>query len=185
MSSGSSATNKQYVYYGLSGYGKLVNSTSTKGIGLFFLTKYPTNTYGLRHFKFHTCIDFFKLYLKNHVYKNRYIKYTAHIEKEKVNVSIDLRKVKLDQHHFTCPNKNNATIRDVKVTIPVRFRPLGFTSYWQQIVINIGDLLINDCYLTIKNTVTEKILSLDKNFPETGYVYMYNNLAGTWFCEYK
>ena len=185
VSSGSSATNKQYVYYGLSGYGKLVNSTSTKGIGLFFLTKYPTNNYGLRHFKFHTCIDFFKLYLKNHVNKNRYIKYTAHIEKENVNVSIDLRQVKLGQHNFTCPNKNNATIRDVKVTIPVRFRPLGFTSYWQQIVINVGDLLINDCYLTIKNKVTEKILSLDKNFPETGYVYMYNNLAGTWFCEYK
>ena len=102
-----------------------------------------------------------------------------------MNVSIDLRQVKLGQNNFTCPNKNNATIRDVKVTIPIRFRPLGFTSYWQQIVINVGDLLINNCYLTRKKTVTEKILSLDKNFPETGYVYMYNNIAGTWFCEYK
>nr|DAQ90217.1 MAG TPA: hypothetical protein [Caudoviricetes sp.] len=185
----SSSKKKQQVYYGLNAYGKVIHLNSTK-MAAFLLTKYSNNNYDLRKFTTRYNLTAFyeniRLYLKQGINKSKLISFNRKAGNTSVHISFEIKKVNIDYYHFSFPNKDGATIKDVTVTIPVRITPYNSSKhYWCNVKLNVGDMFINDCYNTYKNSVSSSIQELDNNFPKSGYVDVSQDSSNKWNYVYK
>ena len=184
----SSSKKKLNVYYGLNAYGRVIHSTSNR-IAAFLLTKYSNNNYDLRKFttryNLTAFYDYFRLYLKQGVKMSKIISFNSKAGNTSVHISFEIKKVKIDYYSFSFPNKDGATIKDVTVAIPVRITPYKGKHYWCNVKLNVGDMFINDCYDTYKNSVASSITGIDNNFPQSAYVDVSQNSSGKWIYAYK
>lgn len=185
----SSSKKKLDVYYGLNAYGRVIHSTSNR-IAAFLLTKYSNNNYDLRKFttryNLTAFYDYFRLYLKQGVKMSKIISFNSKAGNTSVHISFEIKKVKIDYYSFSFPNKDGATIKDVTVAIPVRITPYkGNKHYWCNVKLNVGDMFINDCYDTYKNSVASSITGIGNNFPQSAYVDVSQNSSGKWIYAYK
>lgn len=184
----SSSKKKLDVYYGLNAYGRVIHSTSNR-IAAFLLTKYSNNNYDLRKFTTRYNLtefyDYFRLYLKQGVKMSKIISFNSKAGNTSVHISFEIKKVKIDYFSFSFPNKDGATIKDVTVAIPVRITPYKGNHYWCNVKLNVGDMFINDCYNTYKNSVASSITGIGNNFPQSAYVDVSQNSSGKWIYAYK
>lgn len=184
----SSSKKKLDVYYGLNSYGRVIHSTSNR-IAAFLLTKYSNNNYDLRKFttryNLTAFYDYFRLYLKQGVKMSKIISFNSKAGNTSVHISFEIKKVKIDYYSFSFPNKDGATIKDVTVAIPVRITPYKGKHYWCNVKLNVGDMFINDCYDTYKNSVASSITGIGNNFPQSAYVDVSQNSSGKWIYAYK
>lgn len=184
----SSSKKKLDVYYGLNAYGRVIHSTSNR-IAAFLLTKYSNNNYDLRKFttryNLTAFYDYFRLYLKQGVKMSKIISFNSKAGNKSVHISFEIKKVKIDYYSFSFPNKDGATIKDVTVAIPVRITPYKGKHYWCNVKLNVGDMFINDCYDTYKNSVASSITGIGNNFPQSAYVDVSQNSSGKWIYTYK
>lgn len=184
----SSSKKKLDVYYGLNAYGRVIHSTSNR-IAAFLLTKYSNNNYDLRKFttryNLTAFYDYFRLYLKQGVKMSKIISFNSKAGNTSVHISFEIKKVKIDYYSFSFPNKDGATIKDVTVAIPVRITPYKGKHYWCNVKLNVGDMFINDCYDTYKNSVASSITGIGNNFPQSAYVDVSQNSSGKWIYAYK
>lgn len=184
----SSSKKKLDVYYGLNAYGRVIHSTSNR-IAAFLLTKYSNNNYDLRKFttryNLTAFYDYFRLYLKQGVKMSKIISFNSKAGNTSVHISFEIKKVKIDYYSFSFPNKDGATIKDVTVAIPVRITPYKGKHYWCNVKLNVGDMFINDCYDTYKNSVTSSITGIGNNFQQSAYVDVSQNSSGKWIYAYK
>lgn len=185
----SSSKKKLDVYYGLNAYGRVIHLTSNR-IAAFLLTKYSNNNYDLRKFttryNLTAFYDYFRLYLKQGVKMSKIISFNSKAGNTSVHISFEIKKVKIDYYSFSFPNKDGATIKDVTVAIPVRITPYkGNKHYWCNVKLNVGDMFINDCYNTYKNSVASSITGIGNNFPQSAYVDVSQNSSGKWIYAYK
>ena len=185
----SSSKKKQEVYYGLNTKGNVIGVNSPSKVYAFLLTKYSNNNYDLRKFTTrYNLTEFYdemRLYLKQGVNKNKIISFTRKAGNTSVHISFEIKKVKIDYHSFSFPNKDGATIKDVTVAIPVRITPYQGIHYWCNVKLNVGDMFINDCYNTYKNSVASSITGIGNNFPQSAYVDVSQNSSGKWIYAYK
>ena len=176
------------MYYGLNAYGRVIHSTSNR-IAAFLLTKYSNNNYDLRKFttryNLTAFYDYFRLYLKQGVKMSKIISFNSKAGNTSVHISFEIKKVKIDYYSFSFPNKDGATIKDVTVAIPVRITPYKGKHYWCNVKLNVGDMFINDCYDTYKNSVASSITGIGNNFPQSAYVDASQNSSGKWIYAYK
>lgn len=184
----SSSKKKLNVYYGLNAYGRVIHLTSNR-IAAFLLTKYSNNNYDLRKFttryNLTAFYDYFRLYLKQGVKMSKIISFNSKAGNTSVHISFEIKKVKIDYYSFSFPNKDGATIKDVTVAIPVRITPYKGKHYWCNVKLNVGDMFINDCYDTYKNSVASSITGIGNNFPQSAYVDVSQNSSGKWIYAYK
>lgn len=184
----SSSKKKLDVYYGLNAYGRVIHLTSNR-IAAFLLTKYSNNNYDLRKFttryNLTAFYDYFRLYLKQGVKMSKIISFNSKAGNTSVHISFEIKKVKIDYYSFSFPNKDGATIKDVTVAIPVRITPYKGKHYWCNVKLNVGDMFINDCYDTYKNSVASSITGIGNNFPQSAYVDVSQNSSGKWIYAYK
>ena len=184
----SSSKKKLDVYYGLNAYGRVIHLTSNR-IAAFLLTKYSNNNYDLRKFTTRYNLtefyDYFRLYLKQGVKMSKIISFNSKAGNTSVHISFEIKKVKIDYYSFSFPNKDGATIKDVTVAIPVRITPYKGKHYWCNVKLNVGDMFINDCYDTYKNSVASSITGIGNNFPQSAYVDVSQNSSGKWIYAYK
>ena len=184
----SSSKKKLNVYYGLNSYGRVIHLTSNR-IAAFLLTKYSNNNYDLRKFttryNLTAFYDYFRLYLKQGVKMSKIISFNSKAGNTSVHISFEIKKVKIDYYSFSFPNKDGATIKDVTVAIPVRITPYKGKHYWCNVKLNVGDMFINDCYDTYKNSVASSITGIGNNFPQSAYVDVSQNSSGKWIYAYK
>lgn len=184
----SSSKKKLDVYYGLNAYGRVIHLTSNR-IAAFLLTKYSNNNYDLRKFttryNLTAFYDYFRLYLKQGVKMSKIISFNSKAGNMSVHISFEIKKVKIDYYSFSFPNKDGATIKDVTVAIPVRITPYKGKHYWCNVKLNVGDMFINDCYDTYKNSVASSITGIGNNFPQSAYVDVSQNSSGKWIYAYK
>ena len=184
----SSSKKKLDVYYGLNAYGRVIHSTNNR-IAAFLLTKYPNNNYDLRKFttryNLTAFYEYFRLYLKQGVNMSQIISFNRKAGNTSVHISFEIKKVKIDYYSFSFPNKDRATIKDVTVTIPVRITPYKGKHYWCNVKLNVGDMFINDCYNTHKNSVASSITGIGNNIPQSAYVDVSQNGSGKWIYAYK
>lgn len=185
----SSSKKKQEVYYGLNTKGNVIGVNSPSKVYAFLLTKYSNNNYDLRKFTTrYNLTEFYdemRLYLKQGVNKNKIISFTRKAGNTSVHISFEIKKVKIDYYSFSFPNKDGATIKDVTVAIPVRITPYQGKHYWCNVKLNVGDMFINDCYNTYKNSVASSITGIGNNFPQSAYVDVSQNSSGKWIYAYK
>ena len=185
----SSSKKKQEVYYGLNTKGNVIGVNSPSKVYAFLLTKYSNNNYDLRKFTTrYNLTEFYdemRLYLKQGVNKNKIISFTRKAGNTSVHISFEIKKVKIDYYSFSFPNKDGASIKDVTVAIPVRITPYQGKHYWCNVKLNVGDMFINDCYNTYKNSVASSITGIGNNFPQSAYVDVSQNSSGKWIYAYK
>lgn len=186
----SSSKKKLDVYYGLNAKGFVIGVNSPSKVFGFLLTKYSNNNYDLRKFttryNLTAFYDVMRLYLKQGVKMSKHISFTRKAGNMNVHINFELKKVNIDYYHFSFPNKDGATIKDVTVTIPVRITPYNSSKhFWCTVKLNVGDMFINDCYNTYKNSVSAPIQGLNNNFPKSGYVDVSQDSSGKWKYAYK
>lgn len=159
------------IYYGLGTTGVIQKHTSYPKITFHCLTMYPKGTYDLQKYNAKNPLfngkNPIRHYLQTHINVNKIITCPLTFGGKSQLISFNIRNVKINNQHIQLTG-NKATIKDIKIIIPIKYR--DFRVQWYNLTItSFGLMFINDCYGR-KKEVVHFYTDVTDDRHDTGYV---------------